>query len=320
MSDRPRLDPRSLGLAVGGQAVFGGVSLRTPKAIVTAVRTHDGRIVVRPATRRAWTRRVDRVPVLRGIVDLIDEAVAVVPALLWSARRTAGERRTHEEAVDRAEAMVTLLVATVVGIGLFFWLPMLLPVATGAPASTPVDGLLRTLFLGVYLLLIGRLPDVQRMFAYRGALHQALQVHEAGMPLRPRNARAFAPTRAIRSTSILGTIVVLAAVLCTALGWPDSAAEHLTRLAGLAAFAGGTHELARLTNRYPGTWWTKIVTTPASLILDLTVREPSDAQVEVAMAAIDAAVQVEANDFAVAVLTELTRAEAIDENWPRPAH
>ena len=46
-----------------------------------------------------------------------------------------------------------------------------------------------------YLRTIGRLPQAQRLFAYHGAEHRAIQAYEAGEPLEVRVAATTSRTR-----------------------------------------------------------------------------------------------------------------------------
>jgi uncharacterized protein YqhQ len=45
--------------------------------------------------------------------------------------------------------------------------------------------LLRLAFFLAYILLIGQLRDIRRVFQYHGAEHKAIHCYEADLPLEP---------------------------------------------------------------------------------------------------------------------------------------
>ncbi len=61
-------EARQLDLAVGGQALIEGVMMRSPRYLAMAVRTPDGRIVVRKKPFASIVRKLPflNIPVLRG--------------------------------------------------------------------------------------------------------------------------------------------------------------------------------------------------------------------------------------------------------------
>src|SRR5450759_2604392 len=119
-------------------------------------------------------------------------------------------------AADSAElgkgAVALMLGLTLVfGIGLFFFVPLLLAKAIAGGQSSyverAVEGVIQVaIFLG-YLSLIGRTSDVRRTFQYHGAEHMSIHALEAGVPgaatgsgaargsRRPRRARQRRPER-----------------------------------------------------------------------------------------------------------------------------
>ena len=78
-------DPGELDLAVGGQAVIEGVMMRSPTALATAVRTPDGRIVIRKKPFKSIIRRLRflNIPIVRGGIHLIETMGLGIDALMF---------------------------------------------------------------------------------------------------------------------------------------------------------------------------------------------------------------------------------------------
>ena len=178
----------------GGQALIEGVLMRGRDAIAVALRDPDGRIVY--ATERLDSgfhgTRWSKWPLIRGLVVLYETLVVGTRWLIRSANLPA-----REEGVELGKGSIALMLGLTLaaGIGIFFLLPLL--IASVTVSSTDhglfqhlVEGLIRVaIFLG-YLLLIGRAPDVRRVFQYHGAEHMTIHALESGDPLDRRTRSA----------------------------------------------------------------------------------------------------------------------------------
>ena len=191
----------------GGQALIEGVLMRGRDAIAVAFRHPDGRIVwaSEPLTSGPHGWRFARAPFVRGLVVLYETLVVGTRWLIRSANVQA-----EEDGVELGKGSVALMLGLtlVLGIGLFFLLPLLIASVTTAKIQQGVvqhlvEGLVRVaIFLG-YLALISRTPDIARVFQYHGAEHMTIHALEAGNPLTTAEVRRIRPhTRAaVRSSS-----------------------------------------------------------------------------------------------------------------------
>src|SRR5262249_12495963 len=146
-----------------------------------------------PLSSRFLTSRWAKRPFLRGFALLWEMLSLGVRCLFWSANiQLEGE----QVELKPAQMASTLIFALVFGLGLFFLLPLGL---TGLAdhyissdlLSNVVEGAIRLGLLVGYIALIGRVPDVRRVFAYHGAEHKTIHAYEAGLPLTPENAARF---------------------------------------------------------------------------------------------------------------------------------
>lgn len=279
-----------LPLTLGGQAVYEGVMLRSPRYCVVAVRSPDGAIAVHsePLTERAsfW-----RLPLLRGAVALYDAL-----ALGLRAMRLSLEMALPNEAQKVAEPRAFAWQAAAgfaLALGLFVVLPHW--VAAGAAVTTArwqlslLEGLLRLFFFGAYLWFLGRLPDAQRLFAYHGAEHKAVHAFENNAPLTVSGLKPFPTEHPRCGTAFLLFVLLVKVVLFAFLpvgGWQGVC----LRLAMLPVVAGLSFELLRLGAQGR---WGRWLTIPGLWLQKLTTREPDDRQLEVAAVALQELLRLE---------------------------
>src|SRR3989475_8348130 len=170
-------------MLIGGQAVIEGVMMRSPRWTSVAVRAPDGAIAaftearVSPLVRYRWLR----LPVVRGVIALYEALAIGIRALLRSAGIAAGANQ------PLTPRQVGGMVAggLVLAVGLFFVLPAVLIRLVDRYIGdiytlNLAEGALRVAVLVSYLAVIGRVPDMARVFAYHGAEHKAVNALEAG--------------------------------------------------------------------------------------------------------------------------------------------
>ncbi|MFH1681769.1 MAG: DUF1385 domain-containing protein [Candidatus Eisenbacteria bacterium] len=287
---------------IGGQAVIEGVMMRAPGAVATAVRRPDGTIAVRRRDFRSVTEkfRLFRLPVVRGAVALIESLALGMGALLYSAEEAAGEAKEKspeehaESAPEKTRWFLWLVLAgsLLLGIGFFFYLPLLLTEWTGVRggiAFNLVDGLIRLVFLFAYVKAISLWGEIQRVLAYHGAEHKSIFNLESGRDLSVENAQGFTTLHPRCGTSFLLIVMVVSVLVFCLLGRPDSVQDRLVRLAFLPLIAGVSYELLKVSGKWADRPWMAPLVRPGLYLQTMTTREPSGDQVEVALAALRAA-------------------------------
>lgn len=281
-------------LMIGGQAVIEGVMMRGPHWVSVAVRRPDGTIATH-------TRRVDslltryrplNLPLLRGTIVLYEALVLGVQALLFSANEALGEEGGK---LSGWEAGFSLSLGLVLGLGLFFVVPTLAVRLVEGWFSYPLalnlgEGLVRVALLVGYIWGIARMRDLQRVFAYHGAEHKAVNAFEARAPLAPRVVQAYSRLHLRCGTSFILVVMLLALLLFSLLGRPPLPWRILSRLALVPVIAGLGYEVIRAGARFP---WFRPLMIPGLWLQCLTTREPDDGQVEVAIAALEEVVRRE---------------------------
>ncbi|MBK7701417.1 MAG: DUF1385 domain-containing protein [bacterium] len=297
-------DPRELDLAVGGQAVIEGVMMRSPTAIATAVRTPDGRIVVRKQPFRSVFRRWRflNVPILRGGIHLIESMGLGIGALMFSADQAMTEERVETKKGFKDTAMMwgTIVVAFILSMGLFFYLPLVLTDLTGVRHGVGfnlIDGVIRIVMFVAYLLLISRMKDMARVFEYHGAEHMSIHAFEAHRDLTVDQTRPFTTLHPRCGTSFLFFVMLISVVVFSFLGRPDDVGQRLLRLAFVPVIGGLAYEAIKLSGRFRNAWFVRPLIWPGLMLQKITTSRPDDSQLEVGLAALRAVLEPEPEGF-----------------------
>ena len=278
---------------IGGSAAMEGVMMKAPDAWALAVRLPSGAIHVErheePSLylKYPWTK----LPLVRGVVALID-ALSVSYRALSRSAQLAGEE--DEEELSGWALYGTIALSSLIGIGLFIVLPaaisrLFIDAATSPVLYNALAGLFKAGLLVGYLAFIGRFPDIQRYFMYHGAEHKAIAAYEKGLPLTIENVRAQPKFHPRCGTTFIAFVIVTSIVVYSFLPRPDVLWWLLLgRVALLPVVAALAFELLRFSSSHDD---------PVSRLLRwlgfrfqmLTVREPDDSMIEVAIASTQAA-------------------------------
>ena len=286
----------------GGQAVIEGVMIRGRSFFSLAVRRPDGSIYhYNEPLNTAFTGAVRRIPLLRGVLTLVETLLLGVKALNRSASLAAESPEGGDSEVSGWALALTLGVSLVLGIGIFFVLPLLLvrlidPFIGSDLVSNLIEGLLRLLILVGYIGGIGRLKDIRRVFAYHGAEHMAVHAYEAGLPLTVANVRKFGTPHPRCGTAFLLTVVLVSVVVFAFLGRPDLEWRILSRILLLPVVAAVSYEIIRFSGVHPTWLIARLLAIPGLWLQRLTTRRPEDDQIEVAITAMGAAVAADAGE------------------------
>ena len=293
--------------AYGGQAVIEGVMIRGRNHFSLAVRRGDGSIThAHEPLNTLFTGRIRRVPFLRGGAVLIETLLLGVKALHRSANMAMLDQTGESDEEMSGWAMgVTLGVSLVLGIGIFFILPLLLvklldPSIASDLLSNVIEGFLRLAILLGYIWGIGFIKDIRRVYAYHGAEHMAVHAHEAGLPLNVVNVRKFGTPHPRCGTAFLLTVVLVSIVIFAFLGRPDFEWRVLSRIVLLPVIAGISYEIIRFSGAHQKWSIAQAVAWPGLLLQRLTTRQPDDAQIEVAITAMESAIAADAGQEYVA--------------------
>ncbi|MBK8171043.1 MAG: DUF1385 domain-containing protein [Sandaracinaceae bacterium] len=293
---------------IGGQAVIEGVMMRSPGCLTVAVRRPDGTIALRegPMKSKVAASKLWKLPGLRGVATLVESMSMGMGALRFSAEQQFAE---GEEQPSEGSTRIAMMISTVFALGLFMVLPQLLTELTirfghlttqqQSPAYHAMTGGFKLAVLSGYLFAISRLKDVQRVFQYHGAEHKTIFAYEAELPLTVENVRKQSTLHPRCGTTFLIVVVFISiavGIVFTPLILPHAHGVSgffqtlLLRIALLPLIAAVSFEFQRMTARYCTTGPLRVLLWPGFLFQKVTTREPTDPQIEIAIAAMRAAV------------------------------
>jgi uncharacterized protein YqhQ len=282
---------------VGGQAVLEGVMMRGVSTWAVAVRKESGEIDVQSFPLVSWTKRhrALRWPVIRGVVALVESLKIGFNALNISANAQLPE---DEEPISGGMWVGTMIVALAFAVGLFFVVPVGLTSLFKDHLGSAflfwvVEGILRTaIFLG-YIALLSRLRDLRRVFEYHGAEHKTISCFEAGEPLTPENAQRYSRLHPRCGTSFLLIVMIVAIFVFAPLGLPEWYLLVGSRILGVPLIAGLSFEVIKFAGRNRRKRWVQVLMWPGMMLQKLTTREPDLEELAVAIAAMEAVLEVE---------------------------
>jgi uncharacterized protein YqhQ len=165
------------------------------------------------------------------------------------------------------------------------------------PAFQAITGAFKLAIVIGYLLAIRRIPDIRRVFQYHGAEHKTISTYEAREPLTVASARGKTTLHPRCGTTFLVMVVFVSILVFSAIG---AALPHIhtgSRLADNVVFFGEklpflpvivaiTFEIQRLFARTCSTGPLRLLLWPGFLVQKITTAEPTDDQLEVALASL----------------------------------
>ncbi len=297
----------------GGQAVIEGVMMRGAHKAAIAVRNPKGEIVIheQPLNAAVYRGRIAKTPFLRGLVGLWDALGLGTRALMWSADVAVSEEE-EEISFTGPVGIATLGVSLLFGIGLFFLAPTLGASAIGSALGLStsylvevenaagvtetvwnwgpllinlIEGTIQLSLLIGYIWLIGRIPDVQRLFGYHGAEHKTINAYEAGAELSPEIVATYPIEHPRCGTAFLLTVAFVSVFIFSLLGRPQLPLLILSRVVLIPVIAGVAYEIIRWTARNMHRPLVRLIVIPNLALQHLTTRQPDLSMIEVAIAA-----------------------------------
>jgi len=313
MNDGDKKKTSRLG-TVGGQAVIEGVMMKSADTYSIAIRNADGLISVIRAPFEALGERhqILRLPIVRGMVNFFQMLRLGNKALTVSIEvaELPEEESKFEKwlALHCGESISKLIMplSTILGFGLsialFSALPAFLAITIEKEVGVSIgafknvlEGIMRIGIFFIYLLVISLIKDMRRVFEYHGAEHKTIFCYEAKKPLTPENVQTFKRFHPRCGTSFLFVMMLLGIALFSLplFPWSNLFLRVTLKLAFFPVLAGLGYEFIRYAGKHDNRL-TRIVSAPGLWMQRITTREPDRAQVEVAIAALQSTLKLEA--------------------------
>ncbi|WP_199425712.1 DUF1385 domain-containing protein [Thermaerobacillus caldiproteolyticus] len=296
----------------GGQAVVEGVMFAGKKYSVTAIRRKDQTIEYfhLPRQTNSTLSFLKKIPFIRGIIAILEASANGAKHLQFASERydldpkddqALTETKTESSKLSLAFGVAIVgVLSFLFGKFLFTVIPVFLaaftkPLFPSKIAQILVEGTFKLLLLLAYIYFISLTPLVKRVFQYHGAEHKVINAFESGQPLTVENVQQASRLHYRCGSSFILFTVIVGVFVYMAVPTDPLWLRVVDRLALIPVVLGISFEVLQFTNKlrdipilrwlgYPGLW-----------LQLLTTKEPSDDQVEVAIASFQELLRLEEN-------------------------
>jgi uncharacterized protein YqhQ len=243
---------------IGGQALIEGVMMRSPHAFAAVVRRRDGSLLVREEPMLDLRQGVRAMPLVRGVVALVEALKLGSRALRFSAEVFEKDLEDGEKPSSKPNLLALLSLpvialltnepelpaqtpadgskksslmtwlSVVFALGLFVALPQAFAqgVSSGlgldldvrSPRFQLLTGGAKLVIVIGYMLLIRRIPEIYRVFQYHGAEHKSIYAYESGQVLGLASARPQTTLHPRCGTTFIVMVALVSILAFTGLG------------------------------------------------------------------------------------------------------
>jgi uncharacterized protein YqhQ len=282
----------------GGQAVIEGVMMRGKEGVAISVRQPNGELnVVRQPLAGIYKGRLREMPLIRGIIVLVETLVLGTQSLLHSAQVAAAEEAG--EKIPTALLWGTVAASLALAVAIFFMVPLFTtrylidPYINSALLSNILEGLIRIGIFIVYLKLVSLIPDIKKVFAYHGAEHKVVNAYEAGVPLDVESVKNYSTAHTRCGTAFLFIVLIVAIFVFALFGQPTLWIRILSRIALIPVIAVIGYEIMKFGASHIDNKIVRVLLAPGLLLQSITTREPDDSQIEAAIAALNEVIKID---------------------------
>lgn len=291
---------------IGGQAVLEGIMMKNGDKCAVAVRKADGTIDVQTMDYKSTLpkNKFTTLPFVRGVVNFIDSLMLGMKSLNFSAdvsmedteeEQGKFEKWLNEKLGDKAGDVlmtVTMIFAVILAIGLFMVLPYGISALMGIWIHNKIvlsiaEAVMRLAIFLSYVILIGQMQDIRRLYMYHGAEHKCIDCIEKGRILDVSGVMRSSRLHPRCGTSFLLYVMVISCVLFFFINVSNPILRLVLRLLLIPVIAGIAYELIRLAGRFDNVF-TRILSLPGMMVQRITTKEPTADMIEVAIKAVEA--------------------------------
>lgn len=284
MSTKPK--PEDI---AGGQALLEGVMMRYGNKIAAAVRRPDKEIVFQEREYIPLTKRYKILGwmFIRGTITLFEMMIIGIKCLMFSAEVALSE---EEKKPKGWEMYLSFVISFAIAIFFFVVVPAFFFTKIKILVSNLIllnilEGCVR---LGIFLCFLSAtllMKDMRRTYMYHGAEHKTVFAWEHGQELTVENVKEFSTRHPRCGTSFILFVMIVSILVFSLLGRPDFLHRVIYKILLLPVVAGISYEAIRFTGKYRHSKLVQLLSWPGLMLQKITTREPSDDQIEVAIAA-----------------------------------
>lgn len=299
--------------SIGGQALLGGIMMKSPTGIATSVRKESGEVVTSYEDYEPWVKRNQffGLPIIRGCVTFVESLVIGSKTMSKSAEVLELEDETGEPSkfelwlskhfganIETVVMGTGMVIGVLLAVGLFVVLPSFIASffskwLVSAWQTNLLEGVLRMLIFLGYLIAVAHMKEIKEVFKYHGAEHKTIACYEHGLDMTVENARKQTRLHPRCGTNYLFLVMMVSIIFFSIIGYNGHWLGKVgLRLLLLPVVAGVSYEVLRWAGMYDNVL-TRIVRWPGMKLQLITTAEPDDAQLAVAIEAFEWALEPE---------------------------
>ena len=286
--------------SIGGSALIEGVMMRGPIISAMAVRKPDGELDISQWDtnngERPWYKKA---PFVRGMFNFIDSMRDSYKCLMKSAdiagfeeEPSAFEKKLMAKFGDNFTKFLSglaMVLGALIAVALFIVLPTTLmgflrPFIHISWVLSLIETILKMTIFVVYVFMISRMAEIQRVFEYHGAEHKTIACYEAGEELTVENVKKHSRFHPRCGTSFILIVIIVSALVFSVITFEKLIVRMALKLICLPIVVGIAYEIIKIAGKYENCV-TKVISAPGLWLQRLTTREPDAGQIEAAIAA-----------------------------------
>lgn len=290
---------------IGGQAVIEGIMMKNGKNYATAVRRSDGSIEVEKSEYISMSEKnkIFALPFIRGIFNFYDSMVLGGKCLNFSAKVLSDgieeepskfEKFLKDKFGEKSTNIfmsIIMFFSVLIGLGIFVVLPLFLgsllrKIIDNYYIVAIAEGFIRIGIFIIYIVLISRMEDIKRTFMYHGAEHKCISCLENGLELNVDNVMKSSKEHKRCGTSFIIIVMLISILFFMAIRVDGVVLKVISRFILIPIIAGVSYEFLRLAGKYDNVF-VNILSRPGMWMQALTVKEPDEDMVEVAIVAVE---------------------------------
>ena len=299
---------------IGGQAIIEGISMKGPQTTCVTVRKPDGTLTLQERPTPKPKHPFWKLPIARGAYTLFTALKDGMNDINYSAQFFEDDDSVDTEpsrfekwvenhiSSDKLEKILmgfAMVIGTILPIALFLVAPTLIVgvLPDGAPyfVRSLLEGVVRIILFLIFMWSISHMKDIERTFRYHGAEHKTIFCYEAGLPLTVENVRSMPRFHPRCGTSFMIVMMIIPILIFAFVQMDNVWLRMILRLVLLPVVVGIAYECNRWAGRHDGVI-SRAIRWPGIQMQKLTVFEPDDSMIEVAIASMEKVIPPDDSD------------------------
>ncbi len=310
-------------ISVGGSALIEGVMMQGPEGAAMSVRVPDGSIDTEMLEVKHLKDKFKPAgwPIIRGMVNMVESMIFSFKCMEKSAEKAGLDDDTDPEKMSKLDkwisdhfgpkmmaviSVISLVLGCCLSVLLFMYLPAIIVdkadefiFKNALSEIHPLfEGIMRMAIFILYIWLVGKMPDIKRVFMYHGAEHKSIFCYEAGLPLTVENVKKQKRFHPRCGTSFIFVILIISVLISSVLvvAFPEiddnRAVWMAIKILILPLTTGIGYEFIRYAGKHDNKL-VKLLSAPGLFMQRLTTKEPSEDIIEVGIASLKAVIPEE---------------------------